>query len=154
MKHLLLAMCVAVAVAISGCGENGLMEQVEERAKEAVERAGDGDESDAEVDYGIFGSASLPDGFPDDVHIYEGAAITHSSRDGGRMVVALRTGDEATKVLEVYEEKAKADGWELEAEHQMGSIANRIYDKEGRQLVVNVNAVQDGTVVNLAISEE
>ncbi len=153
MKHLFLAMCLAVAVAISGCGENGLMEQVEERAKEAVERADNGDEGDAEGEYGIFGSASLPDGFPDDVHIYEGAAITHSSRDGGRMVVALRTGDEATNVLEAYEEKAKADGWELEAEHQMGGVANRSYLKGDRRLVVNINAQEDGTVVNLAISE-
>ncbi|MFW6159468.1 MAG: hypothetical protein ACOC8E_08935 [Planctomycetota bacterium] len=147
MKRLIV-MCAVFALALPGCGKSGDGEQ-KSGGKEAA-----AEEEKPEIDVGVLGSASVPDGFPDDVYVYEGATVVQSGKQGRSFMLTLKTSDDAAGVLKTYEQEAKASGWEEKLQHQMGSTAQRHFAKGERKLGVVINASGDETVINLVTSPE
>ncbi|MFO7899166.1 MAG: hypothetical protein R6V58_08910, partial [Planctomycetota bacterium] len=88
MKKLAL-LCLVFALALPGCGKSGDGE--EKKGKEVEETRAE--QEKPEIDVGVFGSASVPDGFPDDVYVYEGATVVQSGKQGDNYALTLKTSD-------------------------------------------------------------
>ena len=97
---------------------------------------------------------SLPDGFPSDVPIYPGATITLTSETPQGMNVVLRTKDPAEKVRQFYQEKLKAEGWEIVATMNMPTGAMLQAKKGERSQTVITGSDGQQTTISLTAASE
>jgi hypothetical protein len=85
-------------------------------------------------------SAKVPDNFPKDVYVYEGATITASVSTPEGCNLVLETGDSADKVMSTIQGKMAGMGWKQEMTVNQDKNAMVGYKKEKRSVMVNVNA--------------
>jgi hypothetical protein len=150
----LLRSCLVLLVALpllAGCGDS---ETVGERiAEEVAEQAGgedvdidvDGDDVTIESkdgDASFSTSGELPEGWPDDLALPDGAEIVGStgvSADGGRQLSV--NGTVAASPDEVFEHfEGELDGWEQSAKSDIGT---------GDDELINASWERDGETVTL-----
>jgi hypothetical protein len=96
--------------------------------------------------------ATVPDNFPKDVYVYEGATIIASVSVPDGFNLVMETGDSADKVLGAIKSKMTGLGWkeEMTMNQAKGSIVS--YKKGERMAMVNINADKK-THINLTATE-
>ena len=77
------------------------------------------------------GSLALPEGFRKDVPIYPGAKVATSLMTPEGVHMTLQTSDPADRVSTFYEDKLKANGWEIKATFDTAQGTTVIGAKEG-----------------------
>lgn len=103
--------------------------------------------------------ASLPDGFPSDVPIYDPSTTVYATKtDDKHYSVALKTADATDKVLAFYSDELTKQGWTSthESSYTGGNII--LYKQGDRSLSLSVSTQEneevEKTFVNLAITEK
>jgi hypothetical protein len=97
---------------------------------------------------------ALPDDFPKDVPVYQGATININSKTREGMMVMLKSNESPEKIKQYYEKATKEQGWEEnENTVAMGNITILGYKKDNRTLTVTINTDKE-TIIQLMVAEE
>ena len=96
----------------------------------------------------------IPDTFPKDVPILKGAVAKLSMTQGKNEVLNLQVPGSIADVAKDYQDKLKEQGWEIETTMNMGESSMVHAKKDNRKCVVMVMKGDDGTMVQLTVSEE
>ncbi len=97
--------------------------------------------------------ATVPENFPKDIYVYEGATITASVSVPNGFNLVMETGDSADKVLGTTKSKMTGLGWKEEMNMNQGNSSIVSYKKGERTAVVNINADKK-TNINLTATEQ
>ena len=95
----------------------------------------------------------VPENFPKDIYVYEGATITGSVSVPNGFSLAMETGDSADKVLATIKSKMTGLGWKEEMNMNQGKTSIVSYKKGQRTAMVNINADQK-TQIGLTATEQ
>lgn len=154
--------CLASAVllfAVSGCGRSTEVKGPEGE-KASVEHKDDGldisvkGKDGEESRLAIGESVSLPDDFPKDVPIYPEAKVIMSMSVEKGSQVTLSTEDSADKVEAFYKERMKKDGWEEKLSMNLPVMKMLGWEKDGRELMINVIFEEGKTMINITVPEK
>lgn len=122
MKRLSVLLLVSASCLGVGCGQKSTTVTNPDGSKATVTQKGGsteitvtGENGETVRVAGGGGSVALPEGFPQDVPIYPAAKVTTSGKTPETMSVVLATTDPAKKVLDFYNEKLKANTWNIQA---------------------------------------
>jgi hypothetical protein len=146
-------LAISLVVILGAC--QGLAEEAaEERAGVDIEQDGEsvtitGSEGE-EMQYG---TASLPEGWPSDVPVYEGVEIQASTSftlpEGTQLSATMTTSDAYADVAAWYKSAAVEGGWTIESEASFeadGRATSLLgLEKNGAQATINVSDGADGT---------
>lgn len=163
---------LAIALAVSGCGK-GPTEAAGQKAtdkivEKAIEKQTGGkatvDSSSGKMEIKTAkgetmeiapeGGAKLPEGFPKDVYLYEGASIKQSMKTDGAFNVILQTADARQKVIDKCKSKLEADGWKQAMSMDSGDSTVFQYEK-GKLKAAYVFSQADGkTQAVVTVTEE
>jgi hypothetical protein len=134
MSRRVMVVAVAIVVIAGLVFTTGCAQIAEQAAKSAIEGATGVKVEDNGVtvtgkdgqSVAIGGETKLPDGFPSEIPVYEGAAITSSIATDKGYMVGLTTPDSARTVLEWYKTELAAKGWEVKVpmESDVGGLVN------------------------------
>ena len=112
-------------------------------------------ETGATIEGGPEGTVDLPDGFPEDVHVYENGELLVAVRhDANNFSLTLHTSDAPKTVIDTYARKVAADGWQEEQAMNMPSHMIRAYKKGNRHLGLTVVRSNDTTALSLTVATE
>ncbi|MDT8391480.1 MAG: hypothetical protein RRC34_13330 [Lentisphaeria bacterium] len=106
---------------------------------------------EGQFDYSAGASVSLPEGFPADVVVYEGAKLESSMRTPDGFMLQMRSPDALEKITRVVGEKMKAKGWSQSAAFNMGGQSALSFEKEGRAATVSANKDGDSTMIVIVV---
>lgn len=148
---------LAGLVLTTGCAQ--IAEQV---TKSAVEKAtGVKVESDGVTVTGkdgqqvsIGGENKLPDGFPSEVPVYDGATITSSVSTEQGFLVGFTTTDAPREVLDWYKSELAAGGWEVKSNMESDSGGLLTATMTGWSLGVNVGGGDSGGETTIVLSAD
>ena len=98
-------------------------------------------------------NAKVPENFPKDIYVYEGATITASVSVPNGFNLVMETGDSADKVLGTIKSKMTGLGWKEEMNMNQGKSSIVSYKKGERTSMVNINADKK-THITLTATEE
>ena len=96
----------------------------------------------------------IPDTFPKDVPIPKGAVPKLSMTQGKNEMLHLRVSGSVGEVAKDYQEKLKAEGWEIETTMNMGETSMVQAKKGERTCALVIMKDDDGTMVQLTVSEK
>lgn len=99
-------------------------------------------------------SAKVPEDFPKDVYIYEGAAVKAALTVPGGCNLVMETGDGAEKVLAAIKGKMAANGWKEAMNMSQGDHVMLQYRKGQRSTMVNVDSSGKMTTITLTTAED
>lgn len=154
-KSLLVVLAVLFVIGVSGCGKRDSETTSGARGSRVKVDRSSGkvtikdDKGTAEISAG--GTVKLPEGFPSDVYVYDGATVFVSAKHANALSVSLRTKDAAAKVLETYSAKMKAAGWKEETAVEMGGGGSRHYTKDKRTAMVIVGGDREQTTIGVHV---
>ena len=152
MSKALVILAVVLSVSMCGCGEDG-----EETTKvgdvEVNRRDGKIEVTGPDGTKAVFGPVvPLPEDFPKDVHVYEGATVVQATKQPRGFSITLVSKDSAQSILDTYDEKLKADGWTAGSSTTVAAGAMRHYTKGKRRAVLTLSTREAGqTTMNLAV---
>jgi hypothetical protein len=158
--YFVIGMTVVSCLALGGC-KKATEKAIENRlAKEGVDAKVDssGEKVTIQTKDGtavIAGGkgATVPENFPKDIYVYEGATITGSVSVPNGFNLVMETGDSADKVLGTIKSKMTGLGWKEEMTMNQGKSSMVSYKKGERTALVNINADQK-TYINLTAAEQ
>ncbi len=156
-----LSVCITVTVLSSlllGCGkasEKATEKMMEKAIGDGAKVDIQGDKMTVKTSEGEFvvagsGSASIPEGFPKDVHVFQGATITSSMKMADGMQVVLQSREPMAKVRATYVETMKAQDWTEESVMDAGDTVMLSYTKDKRSAVVVLLKDPKGTVIQVS----
>lgn len=160
LRPILAVLAVAVigsaALACSGGGDD---EAAERLVEQAIEDSGGGD-VDIEV-----GNATLPDDFPKEFPIYEGAKVTFtltgsggSGQGGDTWTVSWETKDSVEKVTKFYQDNLSKNQWTVSATSTDSTGASFFIDRDfgSRSIggLVTITREDDVTAITAIIGED
>ncbi len=101
--------------------------------------------------------ASLPEGFPSDVPIYEPSTIVYATKTGNnRFSASAKTSDSASQVLAFYKADLSDKGWTNTHESSYGQGSILTYEKDDTLLSVSVSTQDteesEKTFISLGVS--
>ena len=149
---------VAMGLTLSACGSDTAQESL-------IEALADVDGLDVEIDDGAFGyrvegedgvvvvgsGAALPNGFPDDIPIYQEAVITGSFETAEELGVQLSAPNSPGEVMRVYKKSLSAAGWQATGSMVMSELATTTFEKGPRIVSVTAMSVDgESSVITLA----
>jgi hypothetical protein len=159
---LLLLILALPAVALAGCGDDKAAEKIAEKAIEA-DSGGDVDIKDGEVsvtdDEGnkstMTSSDELPDGFPKEVPLPDGAKIQSGTKvstgdDGDTFVVTAAVDDASKDVLAFY--KDELDGFKTDMEIATDSGTSAQFTNEDWNVLMGVSEEDGRNMLSLTIT--
>lgn len=152
MSKVLIILAVVVSVSMCGCGKDG-----EETRKvgdvEVNRRDGKIEVTGPDGTKAVFGPVvPLPEDFPKDVHVYEGATVVQATKQGENFTISLISKDSAQSIFKTYDEKLKADGWTAGTSTIVAAGGMRHYTKGKRTAVLILSTREAGkTTMNLAV---
>jgi hypothetical protein len=160
-----IGMTMVSCMVLSGCkkaGEKAAEKAIESgMAKEGVKANVDvsGDKVTIESKDGtsvITGGkgTAVPEEFPKDVYVYEGATITGSVSVPGGFNLAMETKDSADKVLATIKSKMTEFGWKEEMTMNQGNHSMVGYKKGERTAMINIHADKKTTQITLTAMEK
>jgi len=158
MKRVGLCLALAVGCLAIGCRKSTTVVD-KDGTRATVTQSGGGAELKIEGKGGLRaqmnekGGVALPDGFPKDVPIYPGSAVTMSASTKDGMQVVLKTPDPSDKVAAFYKEKLKGAGWELETSLSGEGSSMVSGKKDQRSVGAVVGRDSGGSAVTLMIQE-
>lgn len=167
-----LAIMIILIPACGSCVEKATESAVEKALEKAIEKQ-TGEEADIEInaedegqvkvstDQGsmqIGTDTKVPEDFPKDVPIYDGAepmmAISHNEAMG---MVSLQTDDDLEKVKDFYLKQMEKNGWAKRSEMNLQGTYMFGFEKEKRManitITPNTDADNKGTVINLQVAK-
>ncbi len=165
----LLVLCLVLAFGLAGCkkaSETTAEKIVESQTGADVDIDQNkvtvtGEDGETAVIEGA--GASLPDGFPSDIPVYDNASIEASAKfsDGGTdaFSVTMKTMDSVDTVFGWHKSQFEGKGWASQGEFNSstseGASAMLSYTKDGRVATVGVNEVAgEGTMITYAVGSE
>ena len=108
-----------------------------------------------EVTFTRDGGGELPEGFPEDVHIYKDATIVMSATHLTTFSLVLRTKDSFDKVANTYRKEMTSQGWEENAVDNTTGTSMLQYIKDKRSVTVRrVDDKEKKTQVLLVVRGE
>ena len=150
-------MALSSCLALAGCKKAG--EKVAEKAIEAglakegvnakIDASGQKvtiQSKDGTAVYSGGKSAAVPENFPKDVYVYDGASVMASIAVPDGFNLVLETGDNADKVLGTIKSKMIGFGWKEEMTMNQGNSAMVGYKKEQRSVMVNISTDKKTTI--------
>ena len=99
-------------------------------------------------------SAKLPDGFPKDVYVYDGATVATVMTTPDGCNVSFQTKDSAEKVTTAYKSKMTANGWTEESAFTTAQQTMIAYKKNKQAATVMILAADGTTQINLTVVTE
>jgi hypothetical protein len=121
----------------------------EERTVTATDE--DGNEA-----FTLKGTSDLPDGFPDEVPLYDGwtikSSIATTQNGKNNFMVQGETSDSVAKVTETYKKALTDKGFEIKATMNMPQGANIMSEKGDTAVVATVGEKDGKTILNLTIA--
>ena len=158
MNKILAALWAGVVVATFGCGKSQTYESPDGKVKVSQEggtakyevATKEGKATIAASDTGV----AIPSTFPKDVPILKGAVPKMTMTQGKTELLHLHVPGSIADVAKDYQDKLKAEGWEIESSMTMGDTSMLQAKKGNRQCAAVV--VKDGTgaLVQLSVTEE
>lgn len=97
--------------------------------------------------------AKVPENFPKDIYVYEGATIIASVSVPNGFSLSMETGDSADKVLGTIKGKMTGLGWKEEMNMNQGKTSIVSYKKGERTAMFNINADKK-TLIGLTAAEK
>jgi hypothetical protein len=143
-KYFVPAATVAIVFALSGCFQNPIEAAVERAAEETVERALE--ESGADVDLGLTGDVSLPDGWPAEIPVPDGNIVSAVAIDGTYTVMIEVS---SVEVGLAGLEAIKNNGFTVSYEQEMQGF--RTVGLENATNTVLYSVLTDGDVSSVTI---
>jgi len=165
MKKLLIAV-LAAGVSCCGCGKK-IAEKVTEKAVER-QLAKDGVKADVNLSDSKMtvktkdgtvtvsggGDVKVPDTFPKDVYIYDGASVLASVTVPQGQNLQLQTKDSGEKVMSAYKSKLTAEGWKEEASFNTAQQTMVSFKKGDRMVNVMAMSADGNTQITLTVVDE
>jgi hypothetical protein len=157
-RNVLVFTLVMVAGVGFGCGKSQTYESRDGTVKVrqqgdagAIEvTTADGKATLAAGDAGV----AIPETFPKDVPVLDGAVPQMSMTQGKSQVLQFRVPGSVGEVMKQYEVKLKAEGWEIATSMNMGD-SSMVHAKKGkRECAATVLKDDNGTMVSLSVTEE
>lgn len=163
--YLAIAILLVSCFALTGCKKAG-----EEAAEKAIEAGlakegvkADVDASDGKVtiqgkdgktEFAGGKNVAVPDSFPKDVYIYEGATLNSALSVPGGFNLTMETGDSAETVLSTVKGKMTGQGWKVEMTMNQGELSMVGFKKGERTVLVNITTDKKQTMIALTVSGE
>jgi hypothetical protein len=97
--------------------------------------------------------AAVPENFPKDVYVYEGATIKAAISVPNGFNLAMETSDSADKVVGTIKSKMTGFGWKEEMTMNQGNQSLVGYKKGERTAMVNINTDKKTTQITLTATE-
>ncbi len=165
MRMILFSAAVVVLIASFACGnaEEKAAEQVVEETIEAdlggdagVEISEEGMEITSQDENGTYtwkagDKAEIPDSFPQDVYIFEGATVVMVSESPDSFVVALTTDAAVSAVADSYLEEMTSAGWSKLMETDMDDGRMLVFGMGDRSVNVGVFPEDGMTGISLSV---
>ena len=164
----LATIALLLGTALTGCGfaaEQASEAIVEGSTGADVEIDDDGESVSIETEDGsveISGgdSATIPDGFPKDVPLYDGALVMSQkfdTEDGVAYNIGIKTDDGANDVAEWYSDEFASEGWTVTTEStndtgDMTMVSFQV-EKNGRMTQVIIAEEDGGTQIAVTTTE-
>jgi hypothetical protein len=98
--------------------------------------------------------AKLPDTFPKDVYVYEGATLNSALSVPGGFNLTMETGDGADRVLSAVKKNMTGQGWKEEMTMNQGEQSMVGYKKGERTAMITINAEKKSTHIAMTITGE
>jgi hypothetical protein len=167
MRNLLCGIAVFLLVLSLGCG-NSEDEVAEKALEQTIETQDDGEagvditsdgmevtstDADGTYTWQAGSEAELPEGFPTDIYIPDGAVVEMSSASPNGYVLTLSTDKAFSAVVESYKEKMVAAGWTEHTATQMEGTQMLIYGQGDRSVNVGVFNEEGATKISLSVSQ-
>lgn len=156
-----------VSLLVFGCGRNSVEKAVERQIEKSLEADGggkavvdiDGENISIETEDGSMklsggGKAKVPDNFPEDVLVYEGADVQVALSMPDGFSVVLQTKDAQAKVVDFYSAKMVDKGWSREMSADMGGQKMLAFKKDNRVVSLVTTGVDGGTQIALTVASE
>jgi len=96
---------------------------------------------------------ALPDDFPKDVPIYQGAVVKVASTQGKTMMVHMAVSASVADALKYYQDQLKDQGWEIQSTMNLGEGSMISAKKADRQCSAMVLKQDKGTIVQLTVTQ-
>lgn len=157
-KNWLLALA-ALALFAAGCGRSEKKYKTP-GGEVTVSQKGDQVSYEGSTKEGKFKMAvgdkgvALPEGFPKDVPLLKDATVKVAMTQGMQTIVHLHGAVGVGDAAKFYEDQLKMNGWTVENTMNMGDSSMVIAKKGARQCNVVAAKEGDGTLVQLAVSQE
>ncbi len=164
LSHALVLVMIVAAVLLTSCGK--ISEKVAEEAAEKAITSSGADNADVDVseegisisgedDDGTFSmtagtKAKIPEGFPSDVYVYDGAEVEMVMDNPAGFTISLRCDDPVGDVVETYRKQLSAAGWKKQTYMDTGDSQMLIYGKGDR--VLQVHVADDEGVTRIGLS--
>ena len=163
-----LAVAVALAAALAGCGNKDDDAGREEALEQAIEKDG----ARANVDLskgrisiqtkegqkleiaGTDGELKIPADFPKDVLVYKGAKVETTVKATEGTMVTLTTPDPTAKVTEAYKADMKKSGWDEKTSVLMPGMTMLQYTKDKRTVSLHISGDDKATLILLTIGAQ
>ena len=161
MKYAVIAV-IMLGLMASGCGRKA-SEKVTEKmieaqmAKQGVKGHVDLSNNKITVQtqqgtatYAAGKGVKVPDNFPNDVFVYDGATVLSSVMVPQGCNLVLETAAEATTVAEAYKNKMFAAGWKSQMEMNQGEQIMNVFQKEQRNTSIVIS--RNGQKTQIALT--
>jgi hypothetical protein len=158
-------MTLIACCALTGCKKAG--EEATEKAiegglaQEGVKAdvdAADGkvtiQNEDGKMEFASGKDITVPDNFPKDVYIYQGATVKSALSVPGGFNLTMETDDSAATVLSSVKGKMSGLGWKEEMTMNQGEMSMVGYKKGERSVMINITADKKLTMIALTVSGE
>ena len=110
---------------------------------------------DGGVSFATGEAAKIPDDFPKDIPLYDGAQLVTVQQDTGAGMIALTatSSDPVATIAEFYKKKAEASGWTRESALDQGGTMHMLtYKKDSQQLDIFISGDGDATQIQLSLT--
>lgn len=159
--RVILVLCIAVlALSVTGCqtiADKAAEEVIEQSTGVEVDKSGEDVTIKGEDGTEITASTGgeLPEGFPEDVPVYEGEIVNTIKADKGYSVIVATTDDVQT-ITDWYKAELEKEGWEIKTEMTVEGGGVFTAEKGTSQLQVTIGADTSGdkTSVSLYVTTE
>lgn len=163
-KNLLVGMVAACAV-LSGCGKQASEKVTEKIIEHSL--AKDGVQSDVKITddkmtiqnkdgaltFAGGSSVAVPDTFPKDVLVYDGAKVVSAMTMPEGCNLSLQTTDKPDKIIGAYKTRMTAEGWKEEASVNTAQHSMVSFKKEDRTTTVMAMGSEDKTQILLTVEQ-
>jgi hypothetical protein len=161
MASFIRLMSIALAIlltATSGCGRKSTHkteggEVTVDRKSGQITYEGTSKEGKVKVASNQAG-VPLPDNFPKDVPIYQGATVQMAAAQGKTSLVHLQTTATVAECLKYYQDALKEQGWTIESTMNMGDSSMLAAKKEKRQCAIVVHKQDKGSLIQVSIEDK
>jgi hypothetical protein len=167
MMRIFVTMTLVVAcVLMAGCGKKAGQTMAEKTMER--EMAKQGVKADVQVSddkmtiqmkdgsssFSTGRAAKIPDNFPKDIHVYDGATTLAVITMPSGFSLQLETKDDVAKVAETYKKTMAFDGWGSETTYASPQQTTLSYKKDKRSVNIMVMTADRKTLIAMVVMEE